>query len=107
MPNEESGYNRDYCELQLLPPPPDVRRVILSQEPQLRCTQEVGDNAAKEVISSGNTTIIGDYIAAAFDKYDAKWLVQVVGNVTIQSIVQGIHNNALWTLWLIDVTSLW
>ena len=38
-----------------------------------------------ETVSSGNTTLIADYIGKAFDKYDQKWLVQVDELATVQS----------------------
>ena len=44
----------------------------------------------KMVISSGNTTLIGDKMAAAFDKHDPLWLVQVSGNETFQTVLQKI-----------------
>ena len=46
-------------------------------------------------ISSGNTTIIGDYIATGFDKHDKKWLVQAAGNATYQSVIQSVKEGSI------------
>ena len=107
-----------------LPPSPDVRNVIMElQDPDKYVTvpwmktdvPEVdesfgvplglgqnhatvpnqGNQTGKEVISSGNTTIIGDYIATGFSKHDSKWLVQASGNYTFQSVLQKIKNNEI------------
>ena len=48
-----------------------------------------------EVVSSGSTTIISDYIVSAFNKHDAKWLVQVIGNVTINNVAEAIRMSAI------------
>ena len=49
----------------------------------------------KEVISSGNTTIISDYIGTCFPLHDRKWLVQAKGTATIQSVIQQIQQGSI------------
>ena len=52
-------------------------------------------NVARETISPANTTIIGDYVAGCFGPEDNKWLVQVVGNETLQSVAWKIQHDVL------------
>ena len=83
------GYHRT------LPPPPDIRKVVLNQATEMVPSSQapsIRQSAnAKEVISSGNTTVIGDYVAAAFSQHDSKWLVQATGNATMNTVLQGIN----------------
>ena len=82
---QDNSCNSDYRRV--LPPPPDVRNVVM--------TSQVVTQSVVETVSSGNTTVIGDYVAAAFQQHDRKWLVQATGNATIQSTILGIRNNKI------------
>ena len=44
----------------------------------------------KLIISLENTTVIGDYVTAAFTTNDGKWLVQSHGTATFQSVIKQI-----------------
>ena len=98
MPGNGSSHN---CRK--LPPPPDVRHVVMDatsancHAPTV-CTgaeETHSKEAARPKISSGNTTLIGDYVAASFDKHDKKWLVQATGNATFQSLCDDIRNRVI------------
>ena len=39
--------------------------------------------------------IISDYIGTAFDRHDKKWLVQAMGNATVQSVCEGINKKLI------------
>ena len=69
----------------------------LEKEKQLRSKAQQHQicNSAKEVISAANTTIIGDYVVGCFSKQDNKWLVQVKGNATLQSLVWDVQHDNL------------
>ena len=102
---EDNNYGRCYRKLL---PPPDQRRIIITgnqnnQESQestnkrsvqveVPSTQYHASLSPDQTISSGNTTIIGDYVATAFDRYDKKWLVQAKGNATVQSVLLDIKD---------------
>ena len=72
----------------IFPPLPDVRKVVFDQ-------QNSQDTKCKEVVSSGNTTIIGDYVATTSQQHDRKWLVQATGNVTFQSTLLAIQEGTI------------
>ena len=60
--------------------------------------QDAGGKAATqimEVVSSGNTTIIGDYIPTCYSMHDRKWLVQAKGNETLDSVYQAIVQKSI------------
>ena len=46
-------------------------------------------------ISCLNTTLIGDFTAAAFSDFDTKWLVQSAGNATFESITKGVNEGSI------------
>ena len=94
----------------VLPLPLDVRNMILTQEnlsamlpdwlkedqpsnlehfavPAQNKVQHIN-----EMVSSGNTMLIRDYIAALFPMHDKKWLIQASGNATIGSITEAIKD---------------
>ena len=91
-----------------LPPPPDVRKVLLKNNADIRkpiqtTRQDVTEqqlqvahqlllviNIQRLCISNLNTTLIGDYISVAFPEYHQKWLVQAFGNATFQSTLDFI-----------------
>ena len=106
-----------------LPPPPDIREVVVKDSgklpdwlqddslvkdtfgiiptqspavirPEVHSTT-VSAVTVKEVISSGNTTLIGDYSASTFEKHDPKWLVQSFGNATWQSTLKMIRDKVI------------
>ena len=108
----------------MLPPPPDIRRVVLSTDqvaeseiakyqvpvwsqpsritvnlPQGLSVAErnkaIMQGQPRETINSGNTTIIGDYVAAAFESNDTKWLVQAHGTATFDSVINNISTGSL------------
>ena len=81
---ECSSHNSD----RILLPLPDVRKVAFDQ-------QNSRDTKCKEVVSSGNTTIIGDHFAATFQQHDRKWLVQATGNATFQSTLLAIQEGTI------------
>ena len=118
--------NADGSFRKCLPPPPDIRRVVLQENStvthqmaqvknhgqilntvaeivNLLQNKEERDmmqpiptmNTAKEVISKANTTIIGDYVVGCFHKNDSKWLVQVKGNATLQSLLWDAQHDAV------------
>ena len=117
--------NAEKFSRRLLPAPPDVRKVVLQEDDmqpkacsssqditcmvsslmtQLSSWQKsikAGTlkmevtNAAREIISPSNTTIIGDYIASCYQAHDNKWLVQVAGNDTLQSIAWKIQHDLI------------
>ena len=117
--SETSSFGR------ILPPPPDIRNVIISPENILeanRVTYEVPysmqpskvpnpdppgvtqtniqmlgrlQQNSREVISNLNTTIIGDYVVAAFHSNDSKWLVQSFGNATIEYLINGVKTGTI------------
>ena len=99
----------------ILPPPPDVRNVIIDQpaschrqkfqaetetvsirhiEPSLK-HQAVAGSSRKLEISCANTTLIGDYTSVVFSSADARWLVQAQGNATLSSTLALIHDGIL------------
>ena len=105
-----------------LPSLPDQHKVVLSSQPiheavhPVQCsvhTQELRSlvnqvmhqlntepvltivNSAREVISSENMTIIGDYITGCFNDTDKKWKVQVQGNAMLQSLVWALQHDEL------------
>ena len=78
------------CSRRVLPPPPDVRRVVDMNAYRLAT---VTNSKPLEVISSGNTMIIGDYIPSSFNWHDAKWLVQATGNAMINTIIDAMLMN--------------
>ena len=91
----------------ILPPPPDVRRVVqrqkederswsvwhrpIMQEPYMQSQVK----ATKPTISSLNTTLIGDYVAAAFPEHGTQWLVQAQGNATLESVLVQIKQQVV------------
>ena len=65
---------------------------------QLQHEQQVWSlvtNIAKETISRANTTIIGDYVLGCYKNDDSKWVVQCMGNATLQSVVLSLQHNNL------------
>ena len=101
----------------ILPLPPDRRRVVLSdisnqiegnvqmwgrlrdaqEQPHPSQVQKHHIETTKPVpqrleISSGNTTLIGDYISTVFPEFHNKWLVQSQGNATFNSTLQLIRD---------------
>ena len=46
---------------------------------------------SKIEISNLNTTLVGDYISAAFPQYNEKWLVQAIGNAMFASTQQSMQ----------------
>ena len=126
----------------LLPSPPDVRKVIITQcQPECQVAMyevppsmqpsylprvqgpalpPVGNNTGsivertvpREVISPDNTTIIGDYVVTAFMDNDTKWLVQVFGNATWQSVIDMIKQDAIsvdkrYTFFVVGHNQVW
>ena len=101
----------------ILPPPPDVRRVVIKDEegsnfavpewfqvdvPVVNETFRLDMNTVslppvrvQEVVSSGNTTLIGDQIAASFHQHDSKWLVQAADRATVGSVIEGINTGSI------------
>ena len=106
--------NEQHCRessRRVLPLPPDVRNVILMQQnlsamlpdwlkedqpsnkEQFAVPVQSNVQQINKMVSSGNTTLIGDYIAASFPVHDKKWLIQASGNATIGFIIQAIKED--------------
>ena len=120
-PTKLKSYDNNF---RVLPAPPDIRKIVLklptsdefqwdTMEQQVPDTFGIPDCAAnkfqqktyghsivngdkpKEIISSGNTTIIGDYSIAGFDRHDHRWLVQGNGNATFQLVAQEVEKGEI------------
>ena len=109
----------------ILPPLPDVRRVVLNstesmllpewmqvdvplepaefgvpstgrQRLQVQATAgQAGLCSTRPEISSANTMIIGTYITASLPVHDKHWLVQARGNATFHSTMQEIKGGVI------------
>ena len=55
-------------------------------------TTETNLSLPKPTISSANTTLIGDYVAAGYSEFHIQWCVQAFGNATFGSLLQMIKS---------------
>ena len=85
----------------ILPPPPDVSKVMFSN--QLMASHDImqSDIMSKPAVnrqienSPENTTIISDYTLASFLNSDSKWLVQAQGNAMLSSTLALVKDSML------------
>ena len=80
----------DWCLIDV----PNVKETFgLDNVAQLN--QQPASKKPTGIISSGNTTLIGDDMCAMYNKFDPKWLIQVKKGATVQSTGIAIQEGAV------------
>ena len=99
---EAAQQNRD-AGLVILPKDvslkPQVRYILQQMLQNLEEPQQPNGGKQLAEITRDNTTFIGDYIVAGFPHWDAKWLVQVTGNATFESVLADIISGKITVDW--------